>query len=148
MCKTLKRTKKAVLNVIVAHNMMHDMYEKWKLDSPVSFQISELPGNFWCSVPEMHHISNQLLLHFIDYHHLHIRLRMCLTKGNLQFVSIDGWKVISRLNNSPLPIPVVNGEDPQIESFAPHVFIYHSGSFTETWVSKRSSVLPVSLWLH
>lgn len=120
--KKLKKQKKAFLNVIAAHHMMHDMYDQWKSDSPVSFQIAELPNNFWCSVPELHHKSNALVLHFIDYHHLHIRIRMCLIKGKLQFVSLEGWRHVSQLPDSPLPIPVLNGVDPQSESFAALMF--------------------------
>lgn len=101
---------------------MHDMYDQWKSDSPVSFQIAELPNNFWCSVPELHHKSNALVLHFIDYHHLHIRIRMCLIKGKLQFVSLEGWRHVSQLPDLPLPIPVLNGVDPQSESFAALMF--------------------------
>lgn len=82
------------------------MYDQWKSDSPVSFQIADLPNNLWCSVPEMHHKSNALLLHFIDYHHLHIRIRMCLIKSKLQFVSLEGWRYVSKLSDSPLPIPL------------------------------------------
>ena len=52
--KALKRQKKAFLNVMAAHHMMHDMYKTWKSESPVSFEIADLPQDLWCSVPELH----------------------------------------------------------------------------------------------
>ena len=47
---------------------------------------------------------------------------MCLIKDKLQFVKINGWMFISKLSESPLPIPVLNGADPQSKSFAELMF--------------------------
>lgn len=98
------------------------MYDPWKSHSPVYFLIAELPNNFSCLVPELHHGSNALVLRFIYYHHLHIRIRMCLVKGRLQFVSLEHWRYISKLPDSPLPILVLNNVDPKSESFASLMF--------------------------
>lgn len=107
---------------MVAHHIMNAMYKTWKSESPVSFEIADLPQDLWCSVPELHPKTNALLLHFIDYHHLNIRIRMCLIKDKLQFVKLNGWMFISKLSESPLPIPVLNGADPQSKSFAELMF--------------------------
>ena len=118
--KALKRKKK--LNVMAAHHIMNAMYKTWKSESPMSFEIADLPQDLWCSVPELHAESNALLLHFIDYCHLNIRIRMCLIKDKLQFVKINGWMFISKLSESPLPISVLNGAVPQSKSFAELMF--------------------------
>lgn len=57
----------------------------FKYDSPYLFK-SRFTNNFLCSVPELHHKLNALLLHFIDYHNHHNRIKICLIKANYTFV--------------------------------------------------------------
>lgn len=47
---------------------------------------SRFTNTFLCSVPELHHKLNALLLHFIDYHNHHNRFKICLIKANYTFV--------------------------------------------------------------
>lgn len=90
--------------------------------SHVSFNISNFPNLNWCYIPELHPQSKQLLLSFLDPHHLNIRLRMALIRNKLTFVSYSAWKKVSEISGSPLPIPIVNGADPQSENFARVMF--------------------------
>lgn len=113
---------KSTLNVIVAHHTMISEHEKWKSESHVSFNISNFPNLNWCYVPELHPESKQLLLSFLDPHHLNIRLRIALIRDKLTFVSYSAWKKVSEVPGSPLPIPIVNGADPQSENFARVMF--------------------------
>lgn len=69
----MKKFAKSTLNVTVAHYIMRS----GKV-SHVSFNISNFPNLNWCYIPELHPESKQLLLSFLDPHHLNIRLWMAL----------------------------------------------------------------------
>ena len=107
----MKTFKKPILNTIVAHNEMVHKFQEWKNQSPISFDMADFPGLTWCSVPEKHFDTDELLLHFVDYHHLNVRLRMSLLRRTFKFVSAEAWRKVSEMNNSVLPLPVLNGAD-------------------------------------
>lgn len=53
---------------------------------------------------------------------MNVRLRMALIREKLTFVSYSAWKTVSEVPGSPLPIPIVNGADPQNENCARVMF--------------------------